>query len=125
MIPIATCIKKTFDFNGRADLVEFWSFFMFLYLIQMLAFFIDVATGMIVYNWIGSFPLAPITETVRLLFLLPFLAVLCRRLHDVGKGNSYALIIVIPIAGFLYLLPLLIKEGQDKSNNLGVSIREV
>ena len=38
MLPIATCIKKTFDCNGRADLVEFWSFFMFLCLIQMLAF---------------------------------------------------------------------------------------
>lgn len=125
MMPIATCIKKTFDFHGRADLVEFWSFFMFLCLIQMLTFFIDVATGLIVYNWIGSIPFSPIMETFRLLFLLPFLAVLFRRLHDVGKSTSYGLLIFIPIAGFLYLLPSLIKEGQDKSNNWGEPIQSV
>ena len=125
MLPIATCIKKTFDFNGRAGLIEFWSFFMFLFLIQMLAFFIDVATGLIVYNWIGSFPLSLIMETVRLLFLLPFLAVLFRRLHDVGKNSSYGLLVFIPIVGFLYLLPSLIKEGEDRVNNWGEPLQQV
>ncbi len=125
MLPIATCIKKTFDFNGRAGLIEFWSFFMFLFLIQMLTFFIDVATGLIVYNWIGSFPLSPMMETVRLLFLLPFLAVLFRRLHDVGKNSSYGLLVFIPIVGFLYLLPSLIKEGEDRVNNWGEPLQQV
>ena len=122
MKPVVTCIKKTFDFRRRADLIEFWSFFMFLVLMQMVAFFMDVATERIVYNWVGIIPLAPLMETVRLLFLLPFLSVLCRRLHDVGKSTSYAFAIFVPIVGFLYLLPSLISDGQDGVNKWGEPI---
>jgi uncharacterized membrane protein YhaH (DUF805 family) len=113
MSPIISCIQKFVDFHGRSSLVEFWSFFMFLCILQMIGFFIDVSMGYIRYNWIGIFPFCPVMESIRILSLVPFLAVLTRRLHDIGKPTKYIFIFFIPVVGFLVLLPLLIQPSLE------------
>ena len=79
----------------------------------MIGFFIDVSMGYIRYNWIGIFPFCPVMESIRILSLVPFLAVLTRRLHDIGKPTKYIFIFFIPVVGFLVLLPLLIQPSLE------------
>ena len=92
---------------------------MFLLLIQIIAAFIDVSTGLVIYNWIWIFPLFPTLESIRVLTLIPFLAVLTRRLHDRDMSTSYMFMIFIPVFGFFWLLPHLITEGTKETNRFG------
>lgn len=42
-----------------------------------------------------------------------------RRLHDIGLGGWWWLIIGIPIVNFFFLLFLAVKPGQNKENKYG------
>ena len=85
----------------------------------MVAVFVDVSSGLVVYNWIWFFPFLPITELFRVLTVIPFLAVLSRRLHDGGVETSYMYIVFLPIIGFLMLLPHLIADSVNERNQFG------
>ncbi len=50
---------------------------------------------------------------------IPSLAVLARRLHDVGKSGWFSLIILIPIIGFIWLLILLATDSEPGTNQYG------
>ncbi|MBR2863319.1 MAG: DUF805 domain-containing protein, partial [Bacteroidaceae bacterium] len=66
---IKTCFSKYATFSGRATRSEYWWWALFTALVSWILFFV--------------FPiLVPIAGLV---FLLPSLAVLVRRLHDTGR----------------------------------------
>ena len=50
---------------------------------------------------------------------IPSLAVLVRRLHDVGKSGWFYFIFLIPIIGIIWLLVLYCTEGQKQDNKWG------
>ncbi|GIR22424.1 MAG: hypothetical protein CM15mP36_16310 [Flavobacteriales bacterium] len=50
---------------------------------------------------------------------IPSLAVLVRRLHDVGKSGWFYFIFLIPLIGVLWLLVLYCTEGQKQDNKWG------
>ena len=50
---------------------------------------------------------------------MPSLAVLVRRLHDVGKSGWFYLIFLIPFIGVIWLLILYCTEGQKEDNKWG------
>jgi uncharacterized membrane protein YhaH (DUF805 family) len=52
-------------------------------------------------------------------FISPSIAAAVRRLHDVGKSGWNTLWIVLPVAGFLYVLFLFSKEGEKSKNKYG------
>jgi uncharacterized membrane protein YhaH (DUF805 family) len=53
--------------------------------------------------------------------IIPSLAVMVRRLHDIGKSGGWFFISFIPIVGAIWLLILLCKEGQVEDNQYGVN----
>ncbi|HZI68635.1 MAG TPA: DUF805 domain-containing protein, partial [Hanamia sp.] len=53
--------------------------------------------------------------------LLPGLAVLVRRLHDVGKSGWFVLISLIPIVGSIWLLVLLFTDSDAGPNKYGLN----
>jgi uncharacterized membrane protein YhaH (DUF805 family) len=61
----------------------------------------------------------PLTPLYSLFVLIPSLAVVVRRLHDVGKSGWMFLILLIPIVGFIWILVLLLTDSQQESNNWG------
>lgn len=94
MDPVAavkTCFKKYFDFKGRARRSEFWWFVLFVLIVSS------------VLSYFGM--LSPIVGYVSMAFglavLIPELAVLCRRLHDTGRGSWWVVLLVLLWAGYL------------------------
>ena len=89
---LQTCMRKYFDFTGRARLSEYWYFYLFSSIV----------------TFISSF-LGPVGIITSLFFIIPHLSVGARRLHDTGKSGWLQLwiftIIGIPFVYYCWILP--------------------
>lgn len=89
---IQSVLSKYATFNGRASRSEYWWYFLFTVIVSII--------------------LGAISDTLSNIFnlavFLPGLAVLVRRLHDVGKSGWYALLFYMPFvlltAYFIYIM---------------------
>lgn len=111
------------DFQGRARRTEYWMYALFACVSYIAALILDnvlgttfsmdilgesVDTG---YGWIYLL--------VALGTFLPYLAVLVRRLHDVGKSGWFFLVTLIPLAGAIWFLVLMCTDSQPGTNQYG------
>jgi uncharacterized membrane protein YhaH (DUF805 family) len=99
------------NFKGRARRKEYWMFFLFNMIFVIVAAIIDYM--------LGTFPL--IYGIYLLGLIIPSLAVLVRRLHDVGKSGWWFFIALIPLIGTIWLLVLLCTDGNAGENSYGPS----
>lgn len=104
-------LKKYAVFNGRARRKEFWMFALFNFIVALILSSIDYVLGAtsIIYS------------IYILAIMIPSIAVLVRRLHDIGKSGWWYFIVFIPIVGAIWMVILLCKEGQSGENTYGVS----
>lgn len=99
---IKLCFSKYADFNGRAPRAEYWWWTLF-------NFIVGITIGLIpIIGWL-----------VVLGLFIPSLAVIWRRLHDIGKGGGWYFIGLIPLVGFIILLIFFCKEGEPHPNRFG------
>ena len=108
-------INSYSDFNGRSRRKEYWMFTLWNILFALLAALLDYSFG-IVYPLVGY---GPLSIAYALFVLVPGIAVTLRRLHDIGKSGWMYLVAFIPIVGWIWLLILLIKEGDQGNNAYG------
>jgi uncharacterized membrane protein YhaH (DUF805 family) len=100
-------LKKYAEFNGRASRQEFWSFFVFLIVVNAVAGLLGLLLGF------GP----ALGGLIGLLLLIPQVAVAVRRLHDIGKsGKELAvpcvMLALLPLAfGFRGFLPKIVALG--------------
>lgn len=94
-------LRKYFEFNGRASRQEFWYFFFFCVLAQMVARLVDS----LLFGF-GTMP-GPIAGLTGLLLFMPQVAVTVRRLHDVGRSGREA---ILPFA-LLFAMPFVVIFG--------------
>jgi uncharacterized membrane protein YhaH (DUF805 family) len=99
------------DFSGRARRKEYWMFTLVNLIISWSLGLLDFIFGTTFFSLISV--------VYSLLVFIPILAVAVRRLHDVGKSGWYYLLIFIPIIGWIWLLVLLVTEGESNSNEWG------
>lgn len=105
---IASVFRKYADFTGRAPRSEYWWFGLLLWVVfgglQLLQL-IPTGTTDLGYT---SYHFSIVTMIVAPLFaigvLVPTLAVLVRRLHDVNFSGWFALLGLIPVVGAVILL---------------------
>ncbi len=102
------CLKQYADFNGRARRTEYWMFWLINTVVGFILGFIDGFLGLMLLSVIYS-----------LAMIIPGLAVVVRRLHDVGKSGWMYFIVLIPIIGFIWMLILLFTDSQPGSNKWG------
>ena len=100
---IKLCFQKYADFSGRAKRPEFWWFVLFCIVVSLL---LEVVGSYI--SW--AFSLATI---------VPSLAVGARRLHDMNKSGWLQLIWLIPILGWIYMVYMMVQEGDAGDNQYG------
>jgi len=111
-----TTIEKFGQFSGRSRRKEFWMFFLLVAIIGAICYILD----RFVLKWELSLWGQGLLESIFALFiLLPFLAILVRRLHDVGKKWTWLFIALVPIAGQIMIIYLLSKKGQVGRNKFG------
>ncbi|QSF44295.1 DUF805 domain-containing protein [Paenibacillus tianjinensis] len=99
-------VKNYAVFSGRARRKEFWMF-------VLVNFLIGILFG-IAEDFFGVSTL--ISKLYSLFILIPSLAVLARRLHDIGRTGWWILISFIPFVGFivLFILACIDSEGTNK-----------
>lgn len=105
--------RKYATFGGRASRKEFW-FFMLFYSIIILALAI---VDSILFGVDDDGALLP--GLFGLASILPFVAITCRRLHDINKSGWWQLIQIVPIIGFIVLVVWLAKAGDAGDNQYG------
>ncbi|VXB35685.1 conserved hypothetical protein; putative inner membrane protein [Flavobacterium sp. 9AF] len=102
-------------FRGRARRSEYWYFVLGNIILAILAYLIDNLFGLNFDEDAGG----PLYLIVLLGTIIPTIAVMIRRLHDVGKSGVFFLVWFIPIVGPIWLLVLLLTEGNTGRNQYG------
>jgi len=100
---IRTCFSKYATFNGRAPRSEYWYFVLFGVIAGVVGNLINIAAGV---------PIA--SALIELVLLLPGIAVLVRRLHDVDRTGWWALFPIPVLIGIVMLLGLLHAVGAER-----------
>ncbi len=110
------------NFEGRARRKEYWMYTLYVILIF---FALSIVIGII--SWVSSILgglLSFVIWIASIALLIPSLAVTVRRLHDTGKPTWYVILSFIPIVN-LYILYLLILEGDTGPNEFGPDPKEI
>lgn len=97
------------NFSGRARRSEYWYFVLCNLLITLLLFILMFVSSIFLYLLI----------IYALATMIPGIAVVVRRLHDIGKSGAYYFVSFIPIVGGIWLLVLLCTEGDSGPNEYG------
>ena len=107
-------LKQYADFSGRARRKEYWMFVLFNVIFTFVAMLLDFLFGL------------PFIFTIiyTLALLIPSLAVLVRRLHDIGKSGWWYFISLIPLIGSIWLIVLLATDSQPGENEYGPNPKE-
>ena len=103
-------LKNYAIFSGRATRSEYWYFF----LVNMLIGIVVSVVSMVIGDTAGI-----VGMIYSLAMFLPGLAICVRRLHDMGKSGWMILVALIPLAGIIWLLVLLVTESNPTDNIYG------
>ncbi len=114
-------LKQYADFSGRARRTEYWMYTLFNALFLLAATILDNVLGL---NFSSEIRYGFIYLIYSLFTLIPGLAVVVRRLHDVDKSGWFILIAFIPLIGAIWLLVLFCTEGTPGRNQYGVNPKE-
>jgi len=116
-----TALRKGLTFRGRARRKEYWYFFLFNFLVAILLSFVDLQMG-----WMSADLNSGILSGIySLLIIVPSLAVSVRRLHDSDRTGWWALLLFVPLIGFLILLFFFAKDGTMGDNRFGADPKEI
>ena len=125
------CFKNYANFKGRACRAELWYFLLFWSIFYVIIILIDRQIG---YNFISLkdlpfneyLPIGKFDSDVgilvffyRPLTIIPSIAVIVRRLHDMNMSGKWTLLFLIPPIGILLLL-YLAKSGDNDENQYGI-----
>ncbi len=102
------------NFKGRARRQEYWMFTLFNFLIIL---GISIVLGLIGYL-VDAPGIISLYFIYVLAVLVPTLAVIVRRLHDIGKSGWFYFIAFIPLIGTIWLLVLFCTEGDTGQMNM-------
>ena len=111
---ISTCLSNYANFNGRARRSEFWWFWLFVVIVQVVVqtlFAVIVGTDSALYSLL-AFVLA-------IVLVIPLYAAGVRRLHDTGKSGWLQLLVLIPCAGISIMIVLWAQQGSAVDNQYG------
>lgn len=114
-------IKQCLNFNGRARRREYWMFVLYSIILASVALILDHVLGIT----IDDLGFGPLFGLGILAFLIPGLAVATRRLHDVGKSGRMIFIVFIPAIGAIWLLVLLLMDGESAENKYGANPKNI
>ena len=117
------------NFAGRARRKEYWMFALFNVIFAIVAMIVDNILGTTFKFGEGlaqmSLPYGWIYMLYILAMLIPALAVLVRRLHDVGNSGWWFFIVLIPLVGAIWLFVLACTDGNPGENIYGPSPKMV
>ncbi|KLT69462.1 MULTISPECIES: DUF805 domain-containing protein [unclassified Flavobacterium] len=108
------------NFSGRARRSEYWYYCLASALISMILGVLDYFANLSP----GGLELGVFRGLYGLVVFIPGLAVMVRRLHDVGKSGWFIFIILIPLIGVIWFFISLCTEGDDGQNEYGADPKD-
>lgn len=117
---VSSVFSNYANFNGRARRSEYWYFMLFNVIISfVLSILMSLTAGSALSNVFRI-----IQSLYMLAVFIPGLAVVWRRLHDIGRSGAWYLIILVPLVGVILLLVWLCKDSQPDANEYGPCPKE-
>lgn len=98
---ISVCFSKYATFSGRASRSEYWYFYLFCIIVNIVGIIVEAVVGISGLSYIFWVPV-----------LLPEIAAGVRRMHDTGRSGWFLL---VPIYNFV----LLCTSSNPGSNKYG------
>ncbi len=128
-LAVRTCLGKYGTFSGRASRSEFWWFYLFTTIVSGIpillgGIFLGVSSGSSADGSAGGISLLIavllyiVGVLVSLAFLVPSIAVGCRRLHDRGTSGWLQLLLLVPCANIVLII-FWILAGTEGDNMYG------
>ena len=105
---VRSSLEKFATFSGRASRSEYWWFALFYVLVGIITPQLDLILGT------GTGEAGPIEELSEIVLLVPFLAVMIRRIHDTGRSGWWWFTIFPPFV-FIFM------KGDEGPNLYGPS----
>ena len=106
------------NFKGRARRKEFWMFSLIYTLIAIICLIIDVQ----ILGFEIDDAFAPLSMICSLVHLIPSLAVIVRRFHDVGYSGHFlstSILLSFIFIGLIWLFVILVRDGEAVDNKWG------
>ncbi|MCR8547664.1 DUF805 domain-containing protein [Salipiger sp. P9] len=123
--PIAACesyVFNAFTLAGRASRSEYWWPTLFVGVLTLAAGVADAVTVFRAMNGSGAISTSLLSywsPLVSLLTVVPGFTSAIRRLHDTGRSGFWALVVVIPMVGWLIYMVLLALPSEARANDWG------
>tara|TARA_Y100001970_G_C13963318_1_gene714302 strand:- start:433 stop:816 length:384 start_codon:yes stop_codon:yes gene_type:complete len=114
-IAIIKCFMLYTTFSGRAGKAEYWWFFLFTFILGIMASVIDSTLGL--DKAIGGN--GGVTTLIQIATFLPSIAVGSRRLHDTGRSGWWQLLWIVLVIGWIPLIMWLASKSSD-DNKYGI-----
>ncbi len=119
MIPLT----RYAQFNGRASRSEFWWFQLFIVIVSMPLYVLSFIAG-----YTGSSTLALVSTGLSVVLwlavIVPLIAVTVRRLHDTDHSGWWYLLMLVPFAGLIVLVFMLLPSTPG-DNRFGAPVPHV
>jgi uncharacterized membrane protein YhaH (DUF805 family) len=115
--------NKYADFEGRARRKEYWMFTLFHIIILASVLVLGLISAFLISKVLG-FLFLGVYLLINFGLLVPYLAALVRRLHDVGQSGWFVLVSFIPIVGPVIVLVFLCLDSQSGENQYGPNPKE-
>lgn len=122
MNEVLSVYRRYAQFEGRSGRREYWIYLLF-YLVACAV--LSIIDNMIFGasrsitggpGWSVSGGFQPLTSIFSVISLVPGIAVTVRRLHDTGKSGWWALVGLIPLIGWIWVLVLCAAKGEPGAN---------
>ena len=101
--------RQFVNFQGRASRKQYWMFYLFYVIFYIICAVFDdlLQTGGL------------LMALFALVSILPSIAIVTRRLHDIDKSGWWQLLVFIPVIGAIVLLVFLVMKGTETENRFG------
>lgn len=108
-----SALKKYAIFKGRATRKEYWYFVLFSFIVGL---FIAII-GSIIGDTANI-----LIRIYYLLILIPSLAVLTRRMHDINESGWVLVLLIIPVVGQIWIFIYSLLKSKPGENKYGPAI---
>ncbi len=102
--------KNYTNFGGRSRRSDYWNVVLVNVIINVIATVLASVIGSVAGYILGIYGLA---------ILIPSIALMVRRLHDIGKKGTFALLVLIPLVGAIILIVWFTQDSQPGTNEYG------
>ena len=115
---VQSVFAKYATFSGRARRKEYWYFVLFNMVVSIVIGALARAIG-------GENLERTLNGIWSLAVLIPGLAVVWRRLHDIGKSGAWWFLVFVPVVGWIILLIWFCQDSQPGENQYGPNPKEI